>query len=139
MRLTKHRRKTTAAMDMTPMIDITFQLMIFFMACSQISKVNNESLDLPKLEGSVDQQETTTLTVNVDAAGEIKVSGRPLSIAELIAEVGQELIAADNEPTRIKVVLRADRNGTSRTVNEVVTALAKLGITQVRIGVEASE
>ena len=139
MRLTKHRRKTTAAMDMTPMIDITFQLMIFFMACSQISKTNNKNVDLPKQPGSVDQQETTTLTVNIDAAGDIEVSGRALSLNDLIFAVSQDLVAAENEPSRIKVVLRVDRTGTSRTVNDVFTALKKQGITQVRITTERSE
>jgi biopolymer transport protein ExbD len=139
MRLTKHRRKTMAAMDMTPMIDITFQLMIFFMTCTQVSQLNNERLDLPQLKGSQDQQETTTITVNVDQDGEIKVSGRPFTVTELVNAVGDELAAAENEPSRIHVVIRADKRGTSRTVNEVVTALAKQGIQQVRIAVEATQ
>ena len=139
MRLSKHRRKTSAVMDMTPMIDITFQLMIFFMTCTQVSQVNKEKLELPQLKGTSDQQETTTLTVNVNQEGEIKISGTLRTVAELVSLVGDELVAAESEPSRIRVVLRADRRGTSRTVNEVVTALNKLGIQQVRIAVEAAE
>ena len=142
MRLSKHRRKTSAAMDMTPMIDITFQLMIFFMTCTQISQVNKEKeVELPQLkeQGSTEQQENVTITINVNESGEIKVSGRQMTVTELIASVGDELAAVENEPTRIHVVLRADRRGNSRTVNEVVTALAKLNIHHVRIAVVASE
>lgn len=139
MRLTKHRRKTSAAMDMTPMIDITFQLMIFFMTCTQVSQVNKEKLELPQLKGSMDQEENITMTVNVDEAGQIKISGREYTVAQLAVAAGDELAAVGNEPSRIHVVLRADRRGTSRSVNEVVTALAKLGINQIRIAVEATE
>lgn len=139
MRLTKNRRKTAAVMDMTPMIDITFQLMIFFMTCTQVSQINKEKMELPQLQGSTEQQEDVTLTVNVDQEGLIKVSGREKTVAELIISVGDELEAAGNEPSRIHVVLRADRRGNCRSVNEVVTELAKMGIHQVRLGVEATE
>ena len=142
MRLSKHRRKTQAAMDMTPMIDITFQLLIFFMACSQISQVNIESnVELPRLkpEGSEDQQEDVTITINVTEDGEIKITGRTYSVTELVVSLGDERVRLQNEPSRMHVVIRADRRGTSRTVNEVVTALNTLGITRVRIAVQAAQ
>jgi biopolymer transport protein ExbD len=136
MRLSKHRRKTSAVMDMTPMIDITFQLMIFFMTCTQVSQVNKEKIDLPRQKGSAEQQENTTLTINVDEAGEIKVSGNPYTVAELVALVGNELEAAGGEPSRVRVSLRASRNGTCRTVNEVVGALRRQNINHVNIAVQ---
>jgi biopolymer transport protein ExbD len=136
MRLSKHRRKTSAVMDMTPMIDITFQLMIFFMTCTQVSQVNKAKIDLPRQKGSIEQQENTTLTINVDEAGEIQVSGNPYTVAELVALVGDELEAAGKEPSRVRVSLRASRNGTCRTVNEVVSALRKQNINHVNIAVQ---
>jgi biopolymer transport protein ExbD len=112
MRLSKHRRKTVAAMDMTPMIDITFQLMIFFMTCTQISHVNKErEVELPELKpkGTTEQKENVTLIINVNQAGEIKISGRTFTVPELVAAIGEELVKVESEPTRIHVVLRADR------------------------------
>ena len=138
MRLSKRRRPTRAAMDMTPMIDIVFLLLIFFMTVSQVSEINKERLELPKLKGSEDQQ-PTTVTVNVTEAGEIVVSGNELSMPELVALVGDQLGSVGDDPSRLTIVLRADRRGTSRTVNEVITRLSQLGVTQVRIAVEQQE
>ena len=58
---------------MTPMIDIVFLLIVFFMTVSQISESNKELLQLPQLEGSQDLQ-PSTLTVNINRAGDILVS-----------------------------------------------------------------
>jgi biopolymer transport protein ExbD len=138
MRLSKRRRPTRAAMDMTPMIDIVFLLLIFFMTVSQVSEINKERLELPQLKGSEDQQ-PTTVTVNVTEAGAIVVSGNELSMPELVALVGDQLGSVGDDPSRLTIVLRADRRGTSRAVNEVITRLSQLGVTQVRIAVEQQE
>jgi biopolymer transport protein ExbD len=70
-------------------------------------------------------------------AGQIIVSGNMLSLAQLVTIVNSELKNAGNEPSRVSVVLRADRRGNCRTVNEVVSLLERLDIRSVRIAVES--
>ena len=123
---------------MTPMIDIVFLLIIFFMTVSQVSKTNKENVELPELQGSEDQQ-PTTLTVNVMQAGELIVSGTPVSLTELKLLASRELGNVGNQPERLQVVLRADQRGTSQAVNEVVTALSQMQIKRVRIAVQVPE
>lgn len=135
MRLSKHRRATIAEMNMTPMIDVTFLLIIFFMAATQVSELNKERLDLPKLPGAEDQQRTT-LTVNVDRHGEMIVSARRVTMSELLTYVSIELSKVGDDPSRLTLVLRADQRGDCRTVNRIVTALARLQVDRVRIAVE---
>lgn len=136
MKLSKRHRRGGLLMNMTPMIDVTFLLLIFFMTVNQVSAVNKETLELPKLKGSADQEEAS-LTINVDAAGAIRITGRERSLAEVVTLVGEELDKAGGDPMRLSVALRADRRGTCRTVNEVVDALTRLGVYKVRIAVEA--
>jgi biopolymer transport protein ExbD len=138
MRLSKHRHATIAEMNMTPMIDVVFLLIIFFMTVTQVSELNKERLELPKLAGSEDQTRTT-LTVNVDAAGDVIVSGRQVSIAELLSYVSIELSKVGDDPSRLTLVLRADERGDCRTVNQIVTAVARLEINRVRIAVQVPQ
>jgi len=135
MRLTKHKRDTTAGMNITPMIDVVFLLLIFFITVSQISKINNVKLELPSQKGS-EEQKKANITVNVNQDGEIIVSGNKLSIPQLVATITDELVAVDNDSSRLIVVLRGDKRGTSRTVNDIVRAGGKLGLTQVKFAVE---
>jgi len=135
MRLSKHRRATISEMDMTPMIDIVFLLIIFFMTVTQVSELNRERLELPKLPGAEDQKQTT-LTVNVDADGDIVVSGNRVSMAQLLSLVSIELAKLGDDPQRLTVVLRADERGDCRTVNQLVNSLGRLQITRLRIAVQ---
>ena len=135
MRLTKRHYTRTPELNMTPMIDVVFQLLIFFMTCSQVASVNLERLDLPKLKGSEDQARTT-VTVNVTRDGVLRVSGRTVTTAGLIDMVGRELDRLGGDLSRITVVVRADERGPSRMVNEVVAGLAAMGINHLRLAVE---
>jgi biopolymer transport protein ExbD len=138
MKLNKGRRGGKLEINMTPMIDVTFLLLIFFMTVNQISNTNAEPVELPQLKGSQDQSEAV-ITVNVDQLGDIIVSGNRLSLGQFASLVGTELAANESDPTRIRVVLRADRRGTSRVVNEIVAMLVRLDIRQVRIAVRSGE
>ena len=68
MRLSKPRKQGQLGISMTPMIDIVFLLIIFFMTVSQITYVNDEPLELPQLAGT-DDQETSTFTINITSEG----------------------------------------------------------------------
>lgn len=124
-------------MNMTPMIDVTFLLLIFFMTVNQVSAVNNEPIELPKLKGSVDQKEAS-VTINVDQQGAIHMSGQERSLAQVVAAISDELAKVDHNPAMVTVTLRVDRRARCQTVNEIVDALTKLEVRNVRIGVEAS-
>jgi biopolymer transport protein ExbD len=135
MRFIKRKHTNLPDLNMTPMIDVVFQLLIFFMTVSQVSAVNREQLQLPKLDGSKDQ-ERTSLTVNISETGELKVSRQSMTIARLVSLVTRELDRLGGDPSRLTIVVRADERGTSKAVNEVVSALARLGIQQIRVAVE---
>ena len=137
MRLTKRRRNNRPPMNMTPMIDVVFLLIIFFMTVTQVSETNREILELPKLEGSEDQK-PTTLIVNVTQDGELIVSGQQISIARLVAIVEEELIRVERNPSLLTIVVRTDQRGTSRMTNEVMRTLTRLGVVKARIAVERS-
>ena len=122
---------------MTPMIDVTFLLLIFFMTVNQVSKSQREQLPLPHLAGTQDQSQES-LVVNVDRAGQIIVSANPITLPELIGIVSAELAKVENDSSRLTVLLRADRRGNCRTVNEIVTTLVRLNVNRVRLAVESS-
>jgi biopolymer transport protein ExbD len=137
MRFSKRHHGTPLAINMTPMIDVTFLLLIFFMTVNQVSRSQRERLELPKLSGSQDQSQQS-IVVNVDQIGAIKIASREVTLQELVGIVGVELAKVENDTSRLTVLLRADRRGNCRTVNEIVTALVRLDITRVRLAVESS-
>ena len=136
MRLSKRHRRGGLEINMTPMIDVTFLLLIFFMTVNQVSKANRETMQLPAAKGSQEQSEDP-LVVNVNLAGDIIVTGNKIGLPQLVTLATSELAKVENDPGRVKVVLRADRRGTCQTVNDVVKLLERLGIHSVRLAVES--
>jgi biopolymer transport protein ExbD len=136
MRLSKRHRKTRMEMDMTPMIDVAFQLIIFFMTVSQMTQANQERLQLPKQKGA-EVHKPLTIVINVTAKGELRMNGKTVAMAEFISQVGNELQQLGDDPSKLHVVIRADEESKSRGVNDIVTALAKLRITRIRIAVDS--
>jgi biopolymer transport protein ExbD len=141
VRLSKRRRSHGVGFDLTPMIDVVFQLIIFFMTCAQAAVAENEAVDLPELAGSQDASERD-LVVNValdpkTKAERVVVSGKDVTPAEVAAKA-RELIAKKGAD-KVTVGLRVDRKARSRTVNELVSALKGAGIGGGRIVVEPSQ
>ena len=136
MQINKRSRSGgTLELNMTPMIDVVFLLMIYFMSTLNATSISKEPMELPKLKGTRDQADTG-ITINIAGSGAIFVGGTELSMPQLVAVVSEEIAKLHKDPSQLNVVVRADRRGTSRKVNEVVTALVKLDVTHINIGVQ---
>ena len=79
MRLPQQHRRREVGFNMTPMIDIVFLLLIFFMTVTQASRIKEEQLELPQQEGSRDK-ETSSLTINIRQDGQLVMLGRVLQL-----------------------------------------------------------
>lgn len=135
MRLAK-RHGTRLEINMTPMIDVTFLLLIFFMTVNQVSKANRERMPLPPLAGSQDQSDAE-LIINIDRANNIIVSPQFLSLGELAFLVAERIQEAKNDRTRLSVLVRVHREANCEMVNQVVELLReKFKIDHVNLGVE---
>ncbi len=135
MRLSKRRRPLGVGMDMTPMIDVVFQLIIFFMTVSQQSELERLELQLPQLAGILDQ-EPTTITLNITHDDRLIVSGGVVDLPGLDGLLTRQIVAKQGHPELVEVVLRVDRRSDSTLVNRVMTRLKRAGISRTRIAVE---
>jgi biopolymer transport protein ExbD len=138
MRLAKHRREASCRVNMTPMIDVTFLLLIFFMTVTQVSEINKERLELPKQKGAEDQV-PAELIINVAENGDVIVAGEKISLARLAAMLAEQIALAGGDADRLHIVLRADERGTSGPVNDIVETLNQLQLQRVRIAVQVPQ
>lgn len=123
---------------MTPMIDIVFLLIIFFMTVSQITRTADVSLPLPRVTQGDKDAITSTITINLDEKGTIITGGEKLPLKSVLETIQKNLVKSDNDPSRIKVQIRCHRNCESRHVTALLEALAELGFTHVRSAVSDS-
>ena len=135
MRLSKRSGSRLLRMNMTPMIDIVFLLLIFFMTVTQASRIKEEQLELPQQEGSRDK-ETSSLTIHIRQDGQLVMLGRVLQLDRLLTLVNEELARVDNDPRRINIELRVDQRGESRAANQIARSLEQLNIKRVSFAVQ---
>ena len=72
--LFQYRRRRDDGMDLTPLIDVVFQLLIFFMVSSQFVK-HDRSVELPLGGEGVKAEKDAPLVVEVTVDGKISLNG----------------------------------------------------------------
>ena len=124
----KLRRKDEdeVEIDMSPMIDMVFLLLIFFIVASQIVKIDKEPIAIPSaVYAVVPEDETGRYVITVNKAGELYVGAvsEQVTIDELKEQVAAELEA--NE--KLRIMIRADGQTKYEENEKIMTACAEVG------------
>ena len=135
MKLRKARRTYGHAVNMTPMIDIIFQLIIFFMVVSQFTSIAVETLTLPEAKKGEEagSGQADRIIVNVHDDGRIVLFGKEHT-TETLADALEEQLE-DRDKAKVPIVLRADTAAAWETAAGVLRAVGKCGMSRVRIAV----
>ncbi|MEM7457269.1 MAG: biopolymer transporter ExbD [Planctomycetota bacterium] len=131
MKLSKSRRDSSIRFNMTPLIDIVFLLIIFFMTVSQITRTVDYPIELAPVDEGAILAEPAMVTLNLDKTGQIFVGGRKMSADSALNAIKNELENQDNDPGRIKIQLRCDRRCPAGHVNRLITKLSQMGFTRI--------
>jgi len=86
LKLVDYRRPRDRNLDLTPLLDVIFQLLIFFMVSSQFVSPKAK-LDLPVGAGGVRPEDATTIRVEVASSGEIRVEDEVIADADFESRV----------------------------------------------------
>jgi biopolymer transport protein ExbD len=135
MRLPITRRRGADGVNMTPMIDVVFQLLIFFLLTTHLSRQEvSAELVLPKAQSGdeAEEDQTPRVTVNVLSDGQVQLGNQAVAIPELTARLRVENLKHN---ARLEVRIRADRSVPYQFVEPVLTASAEAGIWDVKFAV----
>src|SRR5262245_44459560 len=117
MRLTKPHKTIIAEMDMTPMIDVTFQLIAFFMFVLNFSEVDQDQrVNLPssELAKPADAPYEFPLTIQLTGTNTVLFAGDELTLDGLQTALRREAEIIKHHPTKktsdVTVIIRADKN-----------------------------
>ncbi len=114
--------------DLTPMIDIVFLLIVFFMTVANMITAEKKPIEVPVALNSTlpeDYGERTTVTVMAD--GSLYSGVYDVTLDEL----SKILVSAREEDPSVRVYLRADSAAEHQFVNDVMKACAAAGLSNV--------
>ena len=138
-----------ANVDMTPMIDCVFQLLIFFMVCATMSKVDQTpEVVLPLApKAAIPENPVGRGVVNIVPLGTPVGDGatsedKPFIIAgQVTDEPGLVKAISDRLKTEpnLRIYMRVDRNAEFKTVKCAIRACANAGVFDIIFGAFQSE
>lgn len=124
------------AINMTPLIDVVFQLLIFFLISSRLAQQETRmELPLPVADGGTESDPDNPrprVTLNVLANGQWWLVGRPVAVAELPQRL-RDLVSEHGPELELRV--RADRDVPYRHIEPMLAACARAGLANVTFAV----
>jgi biopolymer transport protein ExbD len=137
--------------DMTPMIDVVFQLIIFFMLIMDMSKAQLELLTLPSARKAIKEKfaDESMLVINVLKDGAIKINGKLFwkpSMGDDMKKLEDEFearrqnkkyqeVAGKTDWVKYPVLIRCDRSTPFEHLQKILmVATHHGGVTRVQLG-----
>ncbi|MFO7705464.1 MAG: biopolymer transporter ExbD [Halopseudomonas sp.] len=134
MRMRRHHtgNDEEAGIDMTPMLDIVFIMLIFFIVTSSFIKESGITVDSPSA-ASASEQPKGNILVAVSANGEIWIDRQQVDVRAVRAAV--ERLRVDLPDS--SVVVQADRESRSGLVIQVMDQIRLAGVQDVALAATA--
>ena len=113
-------------MDMTPLIDMVFNLVIFFLVASHFSSESETAVELPTATtSSVDEEDPRRLVITITENEQLHVKDRLIDLPELKDLVKDEL---DRHGPEFAVQIRSDRRVPYRAVAPLLLECSRIGV-----------
>ena len=134
------KRQSTAevSVNITPLIDVVFLLLIFFMVSTTFTKETHLSLDLPEASGEEQETVAVGIEIMIDAQGRYSINDRALvsdSIDTLKAALNEVAAGNIDQP----LVITADAATHHQAVITAMDAAGQLGFSHLSLTTKQPE
>lgn len=136
MRLPMPRRDGGLKFNLTPMIDVVFNLIIFFLAASHLARSELAAdVELPEAStgGPEESELNRRLTITILPDGSFDVGGTSLALPQV-----EQMIVGGREAAghrEFEVRIRTDRSAPYARIEPLLLASARAGVTKIRFAV----
>lgn len=130
-RLRRHKRTDDAGIDISPLIDMVFILLIFFMVTTTFVKDAKVELERPSAS-SATRASTKALRVTLDNRGEVYVDGRAVRPWMVQSRVREFIAAGGDRP----VLIITDRTVRAEQLIQIVDQCRLAGAKDVAVATE---
>lgn len=128
-----HRQKVEdQGINLTPLIDVVFLLLIFFMVSTTFTKETHLSVDLPEAVGEQSGELPEQIEILISAEGSYSVNGQAL-VNSKIATLKSALEKTSEGNNSVPLIITADANTPHQAVVQAMDAAGQLGFARLSI------
>lgn len=126
----RHRKPDDLDVNVTPLIDVVFLLLIFFMVSTTFERQSELNIELPESSGAITESEKVEIEIFIGSAGKYTINGRELINAQIetLLRALRDAAGDDNDP---RVIIAADRNTTHQSVMTAMDAARQMGFVHI--------
>ena len=124
--------------NLTPLIDVVFLLLIFFMVSTTFEQQSRIKIDLPEASAAPTSQEDESLEILIDAQGRYFIGDQ--QVVKTTAKTLKSAISkAVGEREGLAVTIRADAETPHQAVITALDVTSQLGLTHISLATSKSE
>lgn len=126
------RAKHEVEINLTPLIDVVFLLLIFFMVSTTFTRETHLSIDLPEATGQPAQVPEQQIDISITQAGEYAVNDEPL-VNDDLQTLKTAIEQVSEGDSSIPLVITADARAPHQSVVTAMDAAGQLGFVHLSI------
>ncbi len=133
------RRSEPPRVDITPLIDVVFLMLIFFMVSTTFDKQTQLKVDLPQAAAEDAAEDIAEkIDITIDAQGHFYVNEREL-VKHDAETLRRTLSKAGDGRTDLPIIVSGDRNAPLQSMMTVLDVAGQLGMTRLSFVARQSE
>jgi biopolymer transport protein ExbD len=128
----KRQKDSEVSVNLTPLIDVVFLLLIFFMVSTTFTKETHLSLDLPEAEGEPRSEQPQQIEILIDSNGQYAINQRSLaSSSSKVLMTALKQVSEGN--VELPLVITADAKTPHQAVITAMDAAGQLGFVHLSL------
>ena len=126
----RNKKNAPLEISLTPMIDVVFLLLIFFMVTTTFSKETMIKVQLPQAEGQVAERDNdNVLTLTIDKSGQYFINDKALN--DRTKETLSKALQAYSSNKHIPLIINADANAPVQAAISVLDVASSIGFKSI--------
>jgi biopolymer transport protein ExbD len=135
-----HRTADSIEINLTPLIDVVFLLLIFFMVTTTFDRNAKLKVQLPESSAKIERTMGDPIVLSIDVKGKYYVNDQQVINVQLeTLKLALLKTIGDRDKSSINIILRADGNTPHQSVVRAMDAAAQLNITKLSIATVESK
>lgn len=135
-----HRSAESIEINLTPLIDVVFLLLIFFMVTTTFDRNAKLKVQLPESSAKIERTTGDSIVLSIDVKGKYYVNDRQVVNVQLeTLKSALSKVIGDRDRQNITLILRADGNTPHQSVVRAMDAAAQLNLTKLSIATVESK
>ena len=132
------KRDNEPELNLTPLIDVVFLLLIFFMVSTTFERESEISIELPESSGEISKHEKSTIEISIDNQGRFFINQRMIKDTE-IKTLKQAIQIVRGQEKAPKLIISADRMTPHQSVVKAMDAARQLGLVHLTFATKQND